>query len=73
MSELQDVWFRGFCGNLYEQVIEETILEYLHQTAQPGELLRDRQLKKNDFIAGLQSGVSLLSPEEQHKLPPVTA
>ena len=42
-------WVTGclVCGKSYDQVIEETVADYLNQTAQPGETVRDRQIKSN--------------------------
>ena len=45
------------CGKSYDQVIEDTVADYLHQTAQPGETVRESQIKRNAFIDGIQSGV----------------
>ena len=45
------------CGKSYDQVIEETVADYLDQTAQPGETVRERQIERNAFIDGIQSGV----------------
>ena len=46
------------CGKSYDQVIEETAADYLNHTAQPGETVRERQIKRrNAFIDGVQSGV----------------
>ena len=45
------------CEKPYDQVIEETVADYLNQTAQPGEAVRERQSKRNAFIDGIQSGV----------------
>ena len=52
-------WVTGclICGKSYDQVIEETVADYLNQTAQPGETVRERQIKTNAFIDGIQSGV----------------
>ena len=50
------------CGKSYDQVIEETAAEYLNQTAQPGETVRKRQIKRNAFIDGVQSGVFTFIP-----------
>jgi len=57
-------WVTGclVCGKPYDQVIEETVADYLHQTAQPGETVRERQIKRNAFIAGVQSGVFTFIP-----------
>ena len=33
------------CGKGYDQVTEETVVDYLNQTAQPGETVRQRQIK----------------------------
>ena len=37
-------WVAGclICGKSYDQVIEETVADYLNQTAQPGETIRER-------------------------------
>ena len=43
------------CSKPYEQVIEEAVTDYLHQTAEHGETIRDRVLKR--FLDRLQSGV----------------
>ena len=53
-------WVTGclVCGRSYDQVIEETVADYLNQSAQPGETVRERQIKRNAFIDGIQSGVS---------------
>ena len=61
------------CGQGYDQVNEETVADYLHQTAKPIETVRDRVLKHNEIIDGLQSGVFTVVPEESRRLPPVTA
>ena len=52
-------WVTGclVCGRSYDQVIEETTADYLNQTAQSGETVRERQIKRNAFIDGIQSGV----------------
>ena len=50
------------CGKSYDQVIEETVVDYLDQTSQPGETVRERQIKRNDFIDGVQSGVFTFIP-----------
>ena len=57
-------WVTGclVCGNSYNQVIEETVVDYLNQTAQPGETKRERQIKRNAFIDGIQSGVFTFLP-----------
>ena len=60
-------WVTGclVCGKSYNQVIEETVTDYLNQTAQPGETVRERQIKRNAFIGGIQSGVfTFLLPGE---------
>ena len=68
-------WVTGcfVCGKSYDQVIEETVADYLNQTAQPGETIRERQIKRNAFIDGIQSGVFTFLPRECRRLPPVTA
>ena len=57
-------WVTGclICGKSYDQVIEETVADYLNQTAQPGETVRERQIKRNAFIDGIQSGVFTFFP-----------
>ena len=57
-------WVTGclVCGKPYDQVIEETVADYLDQTAQPGETVRERQNKRNAFIDGFQSGVFFFIP-----------
>ena len=57
-------WITGcsVCGKSYEQVIEGTVADYLNQTAQPGETVRQRQSKRNPFIDGIQSGVFTILP-----------
>ena len=45
------------CGKSYDQVIDETAADYLKQTAQSGETVRERQIKRSVFIDGIQSGV----------------
>ena len=57
-------WATGclVCRKSYDQVIEETVADYLNQTAQPGETVRERQIKRNAFIDGIQSGVSTFLP-----------
>ena len=50
------------CGKSYDQVIEETVADYINQTAQPGETVRERQIKRNAFIDGIQSGVFTFLP-----------
>ena len=61
-------------GKSYDQVIEETVADYLNLTAKPSETVRERQIKRNAFIDGIQSGVfTFLPPRECRRLPPVTA
>ena len=36
--------------------------DYLNQTAQPGDTVRERQIKRNAFIDGIQSGVFTFLP-----------
>ena len=57
-------WLTGclVCGKSYDQVIEETTADYLNQTAQKGETVRERQIKRNAFIDGIQSGVFTFLP-----------
>ena len=58
-------WMTGclVCGKTYDQVFEETVADYLNQSAQPGETVRERQIKRNAFIGGIQSRVFIfLSP-----------
>ena len=57
-------WVTGclVCGKAYDQIIEETVADYLDQTAQPGETVRERQIKRNAFIDGVQSGVFTFIP-----------
>ena len=69
MQELQELALRGHsavekrtsgsivCGKLYEQVIEETTSDFLQQTADPGEIIREQHLKRPAIIAGLQYGI----------------
>ena len=68
-------WVTGclICGNSYDQVIEQTVADYLNQTAQPGETIRERQIKRNAFIDGIQSGVFTFIPRDRRRQPPVTA
>ena len=51
-------WVMGslVCGKSYDQVIEETVADYLNQSAQPGETERERQIKRNAFVDGIQIG-----------------
>ena len=49
-------------GKSYGQVIEETVADYLHNTAQPGETVRERQIKRNAFIEGIQSSAFIFLP-----------
>ena len=67
-------WVTGclVCVKSYDQVIEETVADYLNQTARPGETVRERQIKRNAFIDGIQSGVFTFFPRECRRLPPVT-
>ena len=51
------------CGKSYDQVIEDTVADYLNQSAQPGETVRERQVKRNAFIDGIQSGVFTFLPQ----------
>ena len=45
------------CGKAYEQVFEETVVDYLHQTAEPKESVGDNVLMRNAFLDGLQGSV----------------
>ena len=50
-------WVTGclVCGKSYDQVVDETVADYLNHTAQPGETVRERQIKRSAFIDGIQS------------------
>ena len=56
------------CGKSYDQVIEETVADCLNQTAQTSETVRERQIKRNAFIDGTQSGVFNFLPRECRRL-----
>ena len=45
------------CGKSHEQVLEETAAEKLQFTAEPGEKTLDCHMKRQAFLAGIQSGV----------------
>ena len=64
-------WVTGclVCRKSYDQVIEETVADYLNHTAQPGETVRERQIKRNAFIDGVQSGVFTFLPQDVSQLP----
>ena len=57
-------WVTGclVCRKTHDQNVEETVADYLNQTAQTGETLRERQIKINAFIDGIQSGVVTSAP-----------
>ena len=57
-------WVPGclFCGKFYDQVIDEAVADYLNQTAQPGETVRERQIKKKCFIDSIHGGVFTFLP-----------
>ena len=57
-------WVTGclVCGKSYDQVIEEAVVDYLKQTAQPGETVRESQNKRNASIDGIQSRVFTFLP-----------
>ena len=58
-------WVTGclMCEKSHDQIIEETVADYLNQTAQTGETVLESQVKRNAFIDGIQSGVfTFLSP-----------
>ena len=59
-------WVTGclVCSKSYDQVIEETVADYLDQTSQPSETVRERQIKRNAFIDGVQSGIFTFIPPE---------
>ena len=65
-------------GKAYDQIIEETVADYLNQATQPGETVRERQNAKSKEILSLtviRVDSSLFSPppRECRRLPPVTA
>ena len=49
-------------GKPDEQVHEETTAEYLQHTAEKGETVRERHLKRQAITVGLQSGVITFIP-----------
>ena len=57
-------WVTGclVCGKSYDEVIEEMTADFLNQTAQSGETVRERQIKRNAFIDGVQSGLFTFIP-----------
>ena len=50
------------CGKSYGQVIEKTVADYIHHTAQPGDTVRERQIKRNAFIEGIQCSALVFLP-----------
>ena len=48
------------CGKLYGQFLKETAADYLQETLEPGETIRERHMKTQTFLAGLQSSVVTL-------------
>ena len=50
------------CAKPYEHVIEETVADYLRQTIEPGENVRDRIVKRSAFLGDLHSGVFTFLP-----------
>ena len=48
-------WVTGclVCGKFFDQIIEETVAEYLNHTAHTGESVRERQIKRNAFFDGI--------------------
>ena len=68
-------WVTGclVCRKSYDQVIEGAVANYLSQTAQPCETVRERHIKRNALIDDIQSGEFNLLPREVRRLPPVTA
>ena len=50
------------CGQHYELVIDETNADYLHQTAEPHETIREQLLERRALIDDLQGGVFTLVP-----------
>ena len=57
-------WMTGclVCGKSSDQVVEETVADYLNRPAQPCQTVRERQIKINAFIDGIQSGVFTFLP-----------
>ena len=49
-------------GKSNEQGFEEEAADYIQRTAEPGETLRERHMKRQVFLAGLQSGVATFLP-----------
>ena len=41
----KQIWACIMCGNSHEQELEETTADFLLQTAEPGQTLRERHLK----------------------------
>ena len=65
-------WVTGCleCGKSYDPVIEETTADYLNQTPQSGETVRES--KETLSLMAFRAESSLLSPRECRRLPPVT-
>ena len=57
----------------YDQIIEENVADYLNKTAQLGETVRDRQIKGNASIDGIQGVVFTCLPQGVSQAAPVTA
>ena len=45
------------CGKPWNQVIEETVGDYLHRKRVPGEKFRDHHIKRQSFLESLSCGV----------------
>ena len=50
------------CGKPYEQVLENATADYLQHTAEIDKTVRERNLKRQANVTGLQKGVKAFNP-----------
>ena len=57
------------CGKPYDEIFEETISVFSHQTAEPAGKIRDRHSKSEAFLECLPRGMFNFVPEICRRLP----
>ena len=50
------------CGRPYEQIVDEAVIDYLHQTEQRGESMETKQANREAFLAGMTAGTFMFVP-----------
>ena len=50
------------CGQPYEQITDELVIDYIHKTEYPGETAVSKEGRRLAYLEGMKAGIFLLLP-----------